>query len=73
MKIREVLKQAKPCWKYAAMDKDFTWVLFEQRPYYDWECGYWNAPKGDLTVLSEIFDIEPFEGDWRDSLIAREE
>ena len=70
MKIQDLLKQAKPCWKYAAFDK-YVWHLYTQKPkILD---GHWRISTGYGQLVSQIFDIEPFEGDWRDSLICREE
>ena len=75
MKIQDILNQAKPCWKYAAMNSDERWRLHEEKPTASKPVGVWDS-KGKTTnivVLYSVFDIEPFDGDWKDSLICREE
>lgn len=87
MKIQDLLNQSKPCWKYAAMDQHKKWRCYTEKPKlerchsaelypeedcfdpYDWvtDGGY------IMPFLSEFFNIEPFDGDWKDSLIEREE
>lgn len=75
MKIQDILKQAKPCWKYAAMDSDKWWRLHQEKPTVSKLAGVWvsNEEAINTYVLYSLFDIEPFEGDWKDSLIEREE
>ena len=77
MKIQDLLNQSKPCWKYAAMDKTGLWWLYREKPYPD---TLWMAWKHHnlldnlgymATNIGSIFDIEPFDGDWKDSLIIR--
>lgn len=77
MKIQELLNQSKPCWKYAATDEDGEICFYSAKPKICkdvWGCS--NA-EGDFIYMTsdvfEIIDIEPFEGDWKDSLIEREE
>ena len=77
MKIQDLLKQAKPCWKYAATDGDDKIYFYSAKPRIDnyfWICSDENdsAIRIDNT-LDELFDIEPFDGYWKDSLICREE
>lgn len=78
MKIQDLLKQAKPCWKYAAMEPGGGWYLYKNKPRTGKTCSTWvddvspMSPRA-LYDLESIFDIEPFDGDWKDSLICREE
>lgn len=78
MKIQDVLNQAKPCWKYAAMEPTLGWYLYQNKPRVGNTCPTWvddvspMSPRA-LYDLEPIFDIEPFDGDWKDSLICREE
>ena len=77
MKIQDLLKQARPCWKYAATDENGEIYFYSAKPricdnFLDY------ADKKDSSiriddVLDDLFDIEPFEGDWKYSLICREE
>lgn len=73
MKIQDLLNQAKPFWKYAATDEDGKVYFYSAKPIiYD---NFWCCASGDDSArrIDELFDIEPFEGDWKDSLICREE
>lgn len=77
MKIQDLLNQSKPCWKYAAMDWDGTWYLYQEKPYIEgdiWahECAF-DSEEYFAKDVGNIFYIEPFDGDWKDSLIEREE
>ncbi len=75
MKIQDILNQSKLCWKYAAMDFDKRWRLHEEKPNASKPVGVWdsNGKTTNIVVLYSVFDIEPFDGDWKDSLICREE
>lgn len=70
MKIQDLLNQSKPCWKYAEFD-EYGWHLYTRKPKI--LGGQWRISSGYGQLVSQIFDIEPFEGDWKDSLICREE
>ena len=77
MKIQDFLKQMRTYWKYAATDKDGKIYFYSAKPRI---CdNFWNyADKKDssiriVDVLDDLFDIELFECDWKDSLICREE
>lgn len=73
MKIQDLLNQSKPCWKYAAMDCDGSWYLFTDKPF-PHKAGLWMYyEEGHTTNISHAFEIEPFDGDWKDSLIERKE
>lgn len=77
MKIQELLKQAKPCWKYAATDEDGALYFYSAKPRID--CNVWVcADENDNFIgiddtFDELFDVEPFDGDWKDSLICKDE
>lgn len=86
MKIQDLLKQAKPCWKYAAYQRHHTfskqdnnwveiyhWWLFNGKPQLIEEVtGFpqWFSIQGGVDV-SILFNIEPFNGDWKNSLIEK--
>ena len=73
MKIQDLLNQSKPCCKYEAMDKGKNWTLFERKPNLIKKRHRWERRNENhrLLNLSYVFDIEPFDGDWKDSLICR--
>ena len=83
MKIQDILNQSKSCWKYAAMDQFKKWRCYTDKPKLEWndlaeQEGFdpyeWVMADGYIMpCLSDSFDIEPFDGDWKDSLICREE
>ena len=78
MKIQDLLKQAKPCQKYAAMEPGGDWYLYKNKPRPGKTCATWVDDKAPMSAialynLEPIFYIEPFYGDWKDSLICREE
>ena len=78
MKIQDILNQSKPCWKYAAMDLDETWWLYREKPYVDYNMSWTHECVMDsfeyfAKDVGNIFDIEPFDGDWKDSLVIRGE
>ena len=53
---------------YVAMEKNGIWYWYDHEPVPD-NIGIWmTSPDGDLYELS-AFNIAPFEGDWKDSLM----
>lgn len=73
MKIQDLLKQAKPCWKYAVFNSILYprgWVICKNKPFLK---GIGWFTNNQFFRISALFDIEPFDGDWKDSLIEREE
>ncbi len=72
MKIQDILNLSKPCWQYAATDKDGKIYFYSAKPRICdnlWSC----ADACDSAErIDHIFDIEPFDGDWKNSLISRE-
>ena len=77
MKIQDLLNQSKPCWKYAAMDKNGEVCFYSAKPRICdnfWGCADENDNVRRIDdILDDLFDIESFDGDWKDSLICREE
>ena len=64
---------------WVCMDCNYFWKWFSHKPHkvgdyywsekYYWECYHPNC-KG--SYLSNTFNIAPFDGDWKDSLIKVE-
>ena len=60
---------------YVAMDKDGRWVFFTEKPRLNEAFFMWTRAKDSCGVyhLSKwVFNIKPFDGDWKDSLIKVE-
>lgn len=73
MKIQGLLNQAKPCWKYAVFNQNLYhrgWMICKNKPFIK---GHGWFTNNQYFKISALFDIEPFDGDWKDSLIEREE
>lgn len=69
IKIQDLLPLMKP--GFVAMDSDGTWWWFEREPKIGGYREVWNIihdPAGDCSAL-DAFDIAPFEGAWKDSLM----
>lgn len=66
--IYDLLPLIKP--GFVAMDADDKWWWYETEPYIrnEWRWGNSNF-RLDEVELNQIFNIKPFEGDWRDSLM----
>ena len=79
MKIQDLLKQIDPCWKYAATDENGKIYFYSAKPRICdnfWACADENDSVIRIDYVfteDKLFDIEPFDGDWKDSLICREE
>lgn len=77
MKIQDLLKQTKPCWKYAARDKEGAWYAYTHKPYPSYEI--WVTREGGMVLigyqgnLEDLFGIQTDLENWKDSLICREE
>lgn len=77
------MKQMRTYWKYAAMSQFKKWYCYTEKPELGWNDlaeheGFdpyeWVMVDGyQMPCLSDFFDIEPFKGDWKDSLIVRGE
>lgn len=53
---------------FVSMDKDCEWCWFSSKPYK--RTDMWILRDlGDWQSLTRAFDIAPFDGDWKDSLI----
>ena len=73
MKIQDLLNQTKPCWKYAVFNSKIHprgWIICKNKPFIR-GCGWFT--NNQYFAISALFEIEPFDGDWKDSLICREE
>lgn len=60
---------------WVAMDKDGTWWWTKYKPQYRTTFGDWRSDYMKNTFYHESlypFDIEPHQGDWKDSLIKVE-
>ena len=74
--IYDLLPFLKSGW--VAMDENDGWYWHEDEPTIqkfvyggNKETYHWNN-SGDLFDLAELFNIAPFDGDWKDSLIKVE-
>lgn len=73
MKIQDLLKQAKPCWKYAVFNSNLYprgWIICKNKPFIQSSGWFTNNA---YFKISDLFEVEPFDGDWKNSLICREE
>lgn len=69
IKIQDLLPLLKP--GFIAMDSDGWWWWFETEPSPDGYGDRWilkDYPNSDCSAL-DAFNISPFEGDWKDSLM----
>lgn len=69
--IYEFLKKNKDILEdgWVAMDKNGGWFWYDIKPYLD-DNEWWNNEK---TCGLFCFNIAPFDGDWKDSLIKVEQ
>lgn len=68
IKIYDLLPLLRP--GFVAMDADCTWWWFATKPNADTESSdAWHAHVCDVAPLSDSFNIAPFNGDWKDSLM----
>ena len=69
--IQQVLIWAHPYWKYATYDRN-GWRLFDDEPRFDEEMNEWiMSMLGHSFHLKDLFDIQPFNGLYKDSLIKK--
>lgn len=54
---------------YVAMDEDGYWYWYDMTPHI-LDNKWWNV--GNRVSELDCFDIEPFDGDWKNSLIKIE-
>ena len=68
IKIQDLLPLMKP--GFVAMDKDGTWCWYSfHTSHNDYTWGFDACLMDEYVCLSGGFDIAPFEGDWKDSLM----
>lgn len=73
IKMNALFKKMRPIWKYAACNDYGDWKLFEVKPYYSKKEKDWLPLGGLVCEISCLFDIEPFKGDCKKSLMERKE
>lgn len=69
MTIYDLLPLLKSGW--VAMDDDGTWCWFSEEPYKVTK-SWWPEEDTTYFILAKVFNIAPFDGDWKDSLIKVE-
>ena len=65
--IYDLLPLLKKGW--VAMDEDGTWVWYDKKPCKRTDMLIWGGNSGDWRTLPRAFNIAPFDGDWKDSLL----
>lgn len=69
--IQQVLIWTHPYWKYATYDMN-GWRLFDDEPKFDEKMNEWiMSMLGHSFHLKDLFDIQPFNGSYKDSLIKK--
>lgn len=68
--IYEFLKRNADIMKddYVAYDPTFGWLVFIEKPTCENRTEGWDYG----TIIDDMYNIAPFDGDWRDSLIKVE-
>lgn len=69
IKIQDLLPLLRKGW--VAMDKSGDWGWFKEKPHADVCHNDWSAniAKPYVCLAIDAFDIAPYEGDWKDSLM----
>lgn len=69
IQIYELLSLLRPGW--VAMDADCAWWWYNVKPNVDAvePSQAWCGVGCDVAPLSDSFNIEPFDGNWKDSLM----
>lgn len=49
-----------------------AWWWFAKKPEPIEVCGFYDHRASNFDCLSDVFNIAPFDGDWKDSLIKIE-
>lgn len=67
IKIQDLLPLLKP--GFVAMDRNGEWFWYNKKPHAN--TVYWSAARVTNSVSMELsgFDIAPYDGDWKDSLM----
>ena len=74
MKIEEMLAIMKPRWKFAAMDRNGLWHVFERKPRVKVNGKWFDNVYGSKMAINRcLFEVESFEGNWEESLVERSE
>ena len=73
MKIEEMLAIVKPKWKFAAMDRNGLWHVFERKPNVIINGKWFDSVYGRIAVNRSLFEVESFEGNWEESLVERKD
>ena len=69
IKIEQLLPLLKS--GYVAMDEDGTWCWFSEEPSILIDSWFWEEDSM-YFILAKVFNIAPFDGDWKDSIIKVE-
>ena len=69
--IYDLLPLLKKGW--VAMDENGKWTWFEKEPYIPKDLSIWGCNHPNFRSLIMCFNIAPFDGDWKDSLIKVED
>jgi len=70
-KVRAVLRLMKPEWMWAGCDASGDWWAYDIKPTPVLQADWWDNVGDICPMRMEI--LPPFPGDWRDSLVEREE
>ena len=73
MKIEEMLAIVKPKWKFAAMDRNGLWHVFERKPNVKINGKWFDSVYGRIAVNRSLFDVESFDGNWEEILVERKD
>jgi len=70
-KVRAVLALMKPEWKCCAFDKGGLWFAYNVLPIAG--DSMWSIPDGkdNSSCWLDDFELPPYPGDWRESLVER--
>jgi hypothetical protein len=74
LKVQQILSLMKPEWRWAAMDSNGDWIAGVSSPICideEYSVGEWCDRVKWGRIDDKMFDLPPFPGDWRDSLVER--
>ena len=80
MKIRELLNNAEPIWKFAAQNYDGSWWFYESKPIigtfkeFPYHDDYWSCSVGECMPVSHLYNIDEIidKDKWDGTLIVRD-